>query len=257
MDSPAEILEIRRQWCILKPGDRTHPKNKEYVPDYPEEDSIENVKLRDDGQYRCLHEIAGHMTDAPCCREGLNEREKRNSIQKSLRKQRAKTEKKILQNILHPAHKCWNGWSSETVENSTAQDRARIDSILAPVQNVQHGAPAPTQQVAATEPVQPRKLLLLSICSNNSVLSSLDSHQLLPSRASNSSRINKPATFARVRVSLVQLVRRVSMADQELCHKPNSLLNSSRSRKQPTTASAASTGSSTCGSPGSETSAND
>jgi hypothetical protein len=150
MDSPAEILEIRRQWCILKPGDRTHPKNKEYVPDYPEEDSIENVKLRDDGQYRCLHEIAGHMTDAPCCREGLNEREKRNSIQKSLRKQRAKTEKKILQNILHPAHKCWNGWSSETVENSTAQDRARIDSILAPVQNVQHGAPAPTQQVAAT-----------------------------------------------------------------------------------------------------------
>jgi hypothetical protein len=150
MDSPAEILEIRRQWCILKPGDRTHPKNKEYVPDYPEEDSIENVKLRDDGQYRCLHEIAGHMTDAPCCREGLNEREKRYSIQKSLRKQRAKTEKKILQNILHPAHKCWNGWSSETVENSTAQDRARIDSILAPVQNVQHGAPAPTQQVAAT-----------------------------------------------------------------------------------------------------------
>jgi hypothetical protein len=88
------------------------------------------------------------MTDAPCCREGLNKRKKRNSIQKPLRKQRAKTEKKILQNILHPAHKCWNGWSSKTGENSTVQGRARIDSILAPVQNVQHGAPAPTQQVA-------------------------------------------------------------------------------------------------------------
>jgi len=42
MDSPAEILDIRRQWGDAKPDRRVHPLDKAEVPEYPTEDSLAN-----------------------------------------------------------------------------------------------------------------------------------------------------------------------------------------------------------------------
>jgi hypothetical protein len=162
MDSPAEIIAIQRQWGNLKPDQRGHPLDKKAVPDWPVEDELEKCRLKKVNKYKCAHEVAGHLTDGPCCRNGLDKGRKLEAIGRAKRKQKTKTEKLILLGQLHVFHKTWTGWSSEaTATENAAAEIARVDTILRPVQGVQQAAPAPVpapapqlvpQFVAAQQP---------------------------------------------------------------------------------------------------------
>jgi hypothetical protein len=57
MVSAAEIIEIRRRWGNLKPGDCKHEKDVEEVFDRPQGDKLGTAKKRNDGKYKCLHKV--------------------------------------------------------------------------------------------------------------------------------------------------------------------------------------------------------
>ena len=111
MDSPAEILAIRRQWGDAKPDRRVHPLDKAEVPEYPTEDSLAACTKRPDGLYKCLHPEGSHHK---CCREGLTEKNKKHAIGKQIRAWKTRVEEMVLKGELHVAHKTWGGWNKKS-----------------------------------------------------------------------------------------------------------------------------------------------
>ncbi|KAI4649951.1 uncharacterized protein J4E78_008232 [Alternaria triticimaculans] len=110
MDSPAEILDIRRQWGDAKPDRRVHPLDKAEVPEYPTEDSLANCTKRPDGLYKCLHPEGSHHK---CCREGLTQKNKKHAIGKQIRAWKTRVEEMVLKGELHVAHKTWGDWNKK------------------------------------------------------------------------------------------------------------------------------------------------
>ncbi|KAI4643884.1 uncharacterized protein J4E79_011156 [Alternaria viburni] len=126
MDSPAEILNTRRQWGDAKPDCHVHPLDKAEVPEYPTEDSLANCTKRPDGLYKCLHPEGSHHK---CCREGLTEKNKKHAIGKQIRAWKNKVEEMVLKGELHVAHKTWGDWNKKSKE-SYGGEVGRLDGVL-------------------------------------------------------------------------------------------------------------------------------
>jgi hypothetical protein len=148
METPAEILQIRKQWGDLKPNLRKHPKDKANVAsaNWPAEDSIANSAKREDGMYNCLH-VNGSF--ACCKRGGLDAKGKKRSIDKQIRGFKAKVEEMIVKKNLHIAHKTWTNWlNKKELEASYSAEMARIDALLTLVQ----GRAQPMRALAPVAP---------------------------------------------------------------------------------------------------------
>ncbi|KAF1842288.1 uncharacterized protein K460DRAFT_435680 [Cucurbitaria berberidis CBS 394.84] len=145
MTSPVEIVYIRQRWESSKPGEQKHPMNKVLVPDYPQEDTIENSRLRSNGNYSCRH----INREFNCCKNGLSRAQKQTSIYKGLISWKREVERLIEQGDLHIAHKTWNQWHDANIRDKTgvaAQRRNRIDALLQPVQGPHQNLLAPASQ---------------------------------------------------------------------------------------------------------------
>ncbi|KAI4703530.1 hypothetical protein J4E89_010106 [Alternaria sp. Ai002NY15] len=127
MDSPAEILEIRRQWSDTEPDRRVHPLDKLSVPEYPTEDSLAVCTKRPDGLYKCLHPEGSHHK---CCREGLTEKNKKHAIGKQIRAWKTRVEEMVLKGELHVAHKTWGDWNKKS-KGEFGEEVERWDGVLA------------------------------------------------------------------------------------------------------------------------------
>jgi len=126
MDSPAEILDIRRQWGDTKPDRRVHPLDKAPVPEYPIEDSLAVCTKRPDGLYKCLHPEGSHHK---CCREGLTEKNKKHAIGKQIRAWKTRVEEMVLKGELHVAHKTWGDWNKKS-KGEYGGEVGRWDGVL-------------------------------------------------------------------------------------------------------------------------------
>ena len=126
MDSPAEILAIRRQWGDAKPDRRVHPSDKAEVPEYPTEDSLAACTKRPDGLYKCLHAEGSHHK---CCSEGLTEKNKKHAIGKQIRAWKTKVEEMVLKGELHVAHKTWADWNKKS-KGEYGGEVGRWDGLL-------------------------------------------------------------------------------------------------------------------------------
>ncbi|KAI4653282.1 hypothetical protein J4E93_001044 [Alternaria ventricosa] len=127
MDSPAEILNIRRQWGDAKPDRRIHPLDKVEVPEWPTEDSLAVCTKRPDGLYKCLHPEGSHHK---CCREGLTEKNKKGAIAKQIRAWKTRVEEMVLKGELHVAHKMWPDWNKKS-RTEYEGEVERWDGVLA------------------------------------------------------------------------------------------------------------------------------
>ncbi|KAI4912208.1 uncharacterized protein J4E92_010059 [Alternaria infectoria] len=135
MDSPAEILAIRRKWGDTKPDRRVHPLDKAPVPEYPTEDSLAVCTKRPDGLYKCLHPEGSHHK---CCSEGLTEKNKKHAIGKQIRAWKTRVEEMVLKGELHVAHKTWGDWNKKC-KGEFGGEVGRWDGVLGGVQGRSKG----------------------------------------------------------------------------------------------------------------------
>jgi len=157
MDSPAEILNIRRQWGDAKPERRTHPLDKAPVPEYPTEDSLAACTKRSDGLYKCLHPEGSHHK---CCSEGLTEKNKKHAIGKQIRAWKTRVEEMVLKGELHVAHKTWGDWNKKS-KGEYGGEVERWDGVLGGLQGKTKGgqgvatpSPRPVAAPALRTPVE-------------------------------------------------------------------------------------------------------
>jgi len=150
MDSPAEILNIRRQWRDTKADRGTHPLDKAEVPEWPTEDSLASCTKRPDGLYKCLHPEGSHHK---CCREGLTEKNKKQAIAKQIRAWKTRVEEMVLKGELHVAHKTWGDWNKKS-RVEWEGEVGRWDGVLGSFQGRGRTGQARSERPARRSPVE-------------------------------------------------------------------------------------------------------